>query len=175
MDVKDLINKYKNIVLNLVILLLAVYFAAGFYKKHTDITALLIERKNTEIKNNQVLANIGQAQEKLKVYKTFVNNKDISLSIPTLTNIAGSSSVKIVSVKPQAEQGYPLYIKYPFDLKVEANNYHVLGKFISNLESHPNIYNVESVRITPQANQQKQREGITLFVDLRISTISLKN
>jgi Tfp pilus assembly protein PilO len=175
MDAKNLINKYKNIVINLIILLLAVRFAVGLYKKHAKNIALLSGRKDTEIKNNQVLAGISQLQDELKVYKAFVNNKDIALSIPTLTNIAEGSSVKIISVKPQPEQGYPLHIKYPFDLRVEANNYHALGKFISVLESHPDIYNVESVKIAPQTGSKKQGEAVTLVVDLRISTILLKN
>ncbi|MFA5411317.1 MAG: type 4a pilus biogenesis protein PilO [Candidatus Omnitrophota bacterium] len=175
MDAKTLINKYKNVVLNLIVLLIAVRFAVVFYKKQAAATAMLTEKKTIETKNNQVLANIAQLQETLKVYKSFANNKDISLSIPALTDIAATSSVKIISIKPLPEQGYPLYTKYPFDLKVEANNYHVLGRFISTLESHANIYNVESARIMPEARQQRESGGITLAVDLRISTILLKN
>jgi len=78
-------------------------------------------------------------------------------------------------MKPLAEDNNPLFIRYPVNLVLNASSYHDIARFISKVESYPNIYMVESMRIDP-VDRSKEAEAIyRLSVSLTISTVSFKD
>jgi len=173
-NIKDLISSYKNKILNLLIIIVALFFAYNIFKSQVKNIAALKERRDTETKKNTVLEKIRESEKKINAYKNLINNKDVSLVMNTVSEIAKDFSINILSIKPQGAQDYSLYIKYSFNLKIEVNNYHSLGEFISKLESHPHIYNVEAITASPESISP-EGDIDKLITDLKISTILLKD
>jgi Tfp pilus assembly protein PilO len=170
LDLGSFITKHKNRIFNLLIILVALYFSMHIYRKQIDETTRLTTDKDEETEKNAVLGSIKEIERRFGDYKRCINNKDIATIINTLTNLAQAAGVKVISLRPLTEQTNPLYIKYPFDLKIEAKDYHILGKFISRLESHPNIYNVESLKIRPLPRTPENPEAGRLSAELALST-----
>jgi Tfp pilus assembly protein PilO len=146
----------------------------NIYKSQAKNMASINEKKELEAKKNKVLGDISQLDKKISDIKNFVNNKDIYATITNLNNIAREFSVKISLIKPAGIQDFPLYTRYPFELTVEAGNYHQIGKFVSKIESNPNVYTVESLEMrSTQGAEGSQPERIAAV--LKIDTILFKN
>ena len=175
MDLIGLIDKYKNWVVNILICIVAFFIIKAIYTNQTENIARLNKAKEEESRKNEKLADISQLEKKINAFKKTINNKQISSVINTLGNLAKESSVRITSIKPAREQDYPLYIKYPFDLTIEADNYHLIGKFMSRLEKHPDVYIVETATLRPETQTQQEGGSSKLIADLKISTILLKD
>ncbi|MFA4888578.1 MAG: type 4a pilus biogenesis protein PilO [Candidatus Omnitrophota bacterium] len=168
------IEQWKNKALNLGIIILAFVIAFNIYKEQAKEIAVLNEKKDSESKKIPVLNEIAQWEKKLSVYKGFIDNKEISSVMNTVSNIAEDSAAKITSIRPAGSADYPLYTKYSFSLTVLVEGYHALGRFTSKLESHSNIYNIDSVVIRQQVTQQDGKV-YKMAVDLNISTVFMKN
>jgi Tfp pilus assembly protein PilO len=159
---------------NVSLLVIALIIAFKIYNKQVTNIGLLNQQKNAEMEKNKVLLKLGELGVKVKAYKEYINSKDLSSSINTISELARDSTVEITSIRPAGEEDHGIYIKYPYDLKVASDSYHNIGNFISKLENHPSVFLVESAGITPGAGQdESQPEKVS--VDLRISTIWLKN
>lgn len=165
MELTEPINKNKNRILNIALIILAFVIASNIYKKQTKEIESLQAKIDLEIKKNGVLKNIGQLEKEINSYKNFLTKKDSNLIMNTIGNIAKEVGVKIVSIRPNLEQSYPDYIKFPFDLVLSASNYHAIGKFISELESHPDVYVIETLGIRPEYQTKE------LTVNLKLSTV----
>jgi len=175
MNTVNFLNKYKNSVFNVGIVLVAVFVAAKIYGFIESKKIATEETRVMEQKKNEVLGEISGLEGRLAMYKNYLNKKDLSASINTIGNIARESSAKIISVKPTPEESYTAYIgKYPFDLILEVDNYHSLGKFISRLESHPDVYAVEVFSISPQRKKVGEEVESKLIVNVRVSTFLFK-
>jgi len=172
MDLKPLIVKNKNKVLNLVIMLFAGYLAFTIYQGQNAKVVNLANNKEIEIKKNEIITEISQQQGVFNSYKSLFNTKESSQLADAISSLAATGSVKIVSFRPVAEENYPVYSRYPFEIKIEANDYHSLGKFISSLESHQYFFDVESIKITPQPPEKGR---VRLNADLRISSLLIKD
>lgn len=173
-SVEGLIKKHTDKILNVLIIIVALFFANNIYKKQMQNITLLNEKKESELEKNKVLESIGQLEQNYNLIKNAVNKKDVSLAIDKLGNMAKMTNVKIISIKPEKEEDYPAYVKHPFVLTATADNYHAIGKFISAVESSPDVYILESISIKPVVTKQVSRPD-RLDIDLRISTILLKN
>jgi Tfp pilus assembly protein PilO len=173
-NIKESFNYNKNIILNFIIIIIALSFAYNLYKNEQKNLALLKEKKETETKKNAVLEEIKQSEKVIFAYKDFINGKDITAVINTLNKTAKEFSINILSMRPLPEESFPLYTKFPFNLRIEVNDYHTIGKFISRLESHPDIYEVETVTIAPDSNAPGA-EVNKLIIDLKISTFLIKD
>ena len=163
------INK-KNII-NFIIILIALPIAVNIYKSQVKSAGLLKNNKEIELKKNEVLEDISISEKTVNSYKALLNRKDIFLVLNVIGNIAKKSGVKINSLKPQAPQDYPAYIKYSFDLTVDVDNYHALGKFISALESNPDVYFVDNLTIKSTEGLGESTQTGKLTVNLTLSTI----
>lgn len=170
---KDLIDKYKSNIANLATVIIFVFISINVYKNQAKNVASINGRKELETKKNKVLENLSQLEKKINDLTNFVNNKDIYATINNLNSIAREFSVKITSIKPTGIQDFPLYTKYPFELTVEASNYHQIGKFISKIESNPNIYTVASLTMHPPGDMQGGRVE-RVIASLKIDTILFK-
>ena len=158
-------GKYKNKVFNFAVIFLAIIVALSIYSKQARDVELLKNTKEVEKKKNIVLEDIGRLELKVDAYKELLVGKDTELIIGNISNMAKESGVKIISMRPEMEQKYPDYIKLPFSLAINAFDYHSLGDFVSRIESHPDIYVIEDVRIYPLS----EKEGLT--VNLKLSAI----
>lgn len=168
-----LIKKFnKNILVHLGIIIFALLIASNIYKGQKNALRALEKKENLELKKNKVISNINQLEKLLVSYRNlFV--KDPSLLITTISNIAREADVEIVSLKPQKEIGLPMYIKYPIELTLGANSYHSLGRFLSKLESYPQVFVVENLRISPDVSASEERRGLKLEVNLTLYAVSL--
>jgi Tfp pilus assembly protein PilO len=166
MELTALVNKHKNKIVNIAIIILAIIISANIYKKQADGIETLKTKKGIEKKNNDVIKDINQLVEKINSYEKLFTKKDASLVINTITGIAKQSGIKIVSMRPDSEQAYPNYVKLPFGLTVSADNYHAIGKFISKLEGYQDVYIIDSAGIRFD-NQSKE-----FTVNLRLSALA---
>lgn len=162
-------NKNKNKLLNLAVIIIAFIIASNIYKQQTREIESLKSKSNTETKKNTVIENISKLEKSIGTYKNLLAKKDASSVINTVSNIAKESGVKIVSVRPSAEQRQADYIKFPLNLVLTVPNYHTLGSFISKIESYQDVCVVESIEIRFQ-EQTKE-----LAVSLIISSIAFTN
>jgi len=170
MDSQGLFNKYKNIILNCLFIFLGIFISFKIYNSQMQKVNLIIAQKDSEMKKNEILKEISKDEKEFAVYRDFINKKDVSSIIDTVREIAKESSVEITYIKPLPEVVESLYIRYPFDVSVISNSYHDIGKFIAKLESHPDIFSVVSISMSPQ----QQIDGDErLTADLQISTILL--
>ena len=169
MELTGFIVKHKNKILNITIIILALIIASNIYKKQLKETELLKSKKDGEIKKNAVLNNISQLEKMINAYKNLLTQRDTSLIIDTFSNMAKELGVKIASIRPGQEQKYPDYIDFPFDLAITTNSYHALGRFISAIESLPDVYMVEILDIKYESNAGQ------LAVNLKLSAVRFTN
>jgi hypothetical protein len=172
-NLEEALHQHKSKLINAAIVILALLVAYNIYQKQRKDINSLIQKKETEIKKNAVLADIQQLEKKILSYKKFVNNKDISVVMNTVSEIAKLFSINVISIRPETRQENPLYVRHFFTLKLEIHNYHALGKFVSGLESHHDLYSVERLEMRPQYSYGGEKKG--LYADLTISTILLKD
>lgn len=172
MNVEELTSRYKSLMINLVIFFILLYISSRIYQAQNKKFHALENNKAVETEKIEILKNLGKLQEEFNGYKQFINQKDPNQLSDTITTIARNTQAKIISFRPLAEENLPMYTKYSFDVKVEVSSYHALGRFISSLESHPFIFSIDLTRISAQA---AEKEKMRLNVDLKISTIYLRN
>ncbi len=172
MNIDSLILNNKNKIVNIVIVLLSVIIAFKIYGKQQLEIASLKSSAELEAKKNLVLGEIGLLEKKLGSLKKTINRKDVSLVMNSVGAVAKDNGVKVVSFKPQSEKDFSVYTKYSFDLVVSAATYHKIGKFISVLESSPDIYMVENINII---NSAVGSENAKIDVQLMLSTVLMKD
>jgi Tfp pilus assembly protein PilO len=166
MELIAFVDKNKNKILNLAVIMVAFIIASNIHKQQTKEIESLKSKKNMETKKNTAIENISKLEKSINVYKNVLVKKDVSSVINTVSNIAKESGVKIISVRPVSEKKYPDYIKFPFSLMLSAADYHTLGRFISKIESYQDVYLVEAMDI----RSQEQKKELT--VNLTISSIA---
>ena len=169
----EMFYQHKNKVVNTAILILAMLLAHNIYQHQLRVGASLRQRIDTEEKKNVILNNIQLLEKKIKDYKNFFNRKDISVAMNIISEITQNFAINVVSIKPLTPKEKPLYIKHFFYVKLEASNYHEIGKFIGKLESRSELYCVEDLRISQLHSYGQERRA--LGVELTISTILLKD
>lgn len=175
MESQELLKKYKNKILNTGVILLTLIIVLSIYKNQNQTIGALRSARDSEIKKNEVLATISQTEKKIDSYKNIFNKKDPSLLINALSDIARESNVKIISINPKGQDDRKVYIKYPFDLTVGVENYHAIGRFISNVESYNDLFFIDRATIRPIEKVSTSGQRYNLIVSLTISTIVFKN
>ncbi|MCK9603933.1 MAG: type 4a pilus biogenesis protein PilO [Candidatus Omnitrophica bacterium] len=168
------INRNKNKILNIIVIVIALFIANNIYKASTKTFDAVKEVKNKELEKNALLDNMGKLNKKINSYKNFLNKKDISLVINNISDIAKDSGVKIVMVRPEEEQASLMYVKYSFNFGIIVSDYKALGRFISKLESSSDVYIVDTINISPEfASEEGSLKGLT--VSLKVSTFLFKD
>ena len=168
------IKKYGNQIVNILIIVLALIIAYNIYKGQSKDIELLKAQKDGAIKKNAVLGEISKLEKEISSYKKTLGKRDASLLMNNINNIARESGIKIVSIRPEAERDYPVYIRYSFVLVINAENYHRVGKFISSLESSPDIYIVDSLNIKSSLERKEVGQPEEITADLILSTVFFK-
>lgn len=180
---EELFLKGKKRIISLVLIVLTLMVVSSVYQNQSKKVESLRAAKEAELKKNEVLQGIGRSEKTLKLYNNLLGKKDPYLVMNALTDIANDSGVVLVSVKPGTEIKQPLYIKQPFNLVASAESYHAIGKFISSIENHPDIFFIDAVIIRAQENRQTReseagqasKPAEKLNINLSLSTIVFKN
>lgn len=173
MDFRAMRN-YRNKVIDVIIILSAVIISYNIYAVQGKSIASLKQLKETEIKKNEILAEIVGIGKKIDSYKAFVNKKDLSTIINKINNIAGGLGGTINSIKPLEKREYDFYTLYPFSLIVTADSYNSAVEVIKVLENSEDVYTVEKAVIKPVVNENDPLSEKNVQLELLISTVFLK-
>lgn len=174
MDVMEVIGRYKKNAANIVMILISLIIANRIHGMQNANTAIINEKIKTESARNTVLADISRTEKQMESLKKTVNKKDMNSVVGNLQSLARDSSATIVSLKPQAEKALADYLRYTYDLTLKGT-YHKIGKFVSKLESSPDIYMIDSISFRPLGDTKDKDKNGLLNVDLRINTIKIKD
>lgn len=167
MNLNERINKYKNAVMNLGVLLVAGIFAFNIYQGQLGQMKKLKTKTGEELEKNQKLESLGQLEGKVNAYKNLLKRQDSSLAMNTISNIAKAVGVKLDSIRPENEQRLPDYIKMPFSMTLSSPSFHNLGRFISRIESYRDI-----VFVVDSLETRSEDKANQLTVGLVVSSIA---
>jgi Tfp pilus assembly protein PilO len=137
----------KDVIADILMIALTLFVVSINYKSQINNAKSLEEKRDAEIKKNLVLDDIGKSEGALNAYNEGMSKKDVSEVINIINNIALVSGIEINSLRPLREEDYPVYIKYPFEIRFNTHNYHLIGKFISNLENHPVLFFINLLNV----------------------------
>ena len=169
MEVQEIMEKYKSQLLNVIVIGLALFVAFKIYSNQAQAVANLRAQKDNETKKMAIFKDIQDNQERLRIYKAYINQKDLSSVITIITDIAKQAAVDVISVRPAQEEAKEFYTRYPLNVIITAESYHNLADFIARLESDPSIFAVEELRVTTSSLSEDGSEA--LKADLRVSTV----
>lgn len=169
MGLESLINKSKNKVFSIALIITSLFIASNIYKKQVaDINSLKANIEEEE-KKNRTLDNIGKLDAKIESYRRLLPRKEASSSINDINIIARNAGIKIMSIKPSGEELFSDYTKYIYDLTVSSPDYDSLARFINTLEVNQTVYMVDVLEIH-SSSYNKEKE---LSADLRVSAVAM--
>jgi Tfp pilus assembly protein PilO len=169
----DLIERNKNLIVNIAVVIVALFIAWHLHQSANQKIGLLVQQQGSELEKNKIVEEISALEQKSENYKNTFVKRDLSEIMDILTQVAKNSSVKILSVKPFAEEPNENYYNSSFLITLKEVSYHALGDFISKVENHKDIYlvseiNISSVSSQPSAPSDRNELGVIL----KINTIS---
>jgi len=164
----------KDRIIIVAIIMITLFVANNIFKAGVSNIKSLKEKINAEIKKDTLINDIGKTEAIILTYKEEVNKKDISSVINTLGSIANKSGVKIIAVKPSRTEDFPVFSKHYFDLRCESDSYHSIGKFISNLESHRDVYFINTLSIKRAPISESKDQQSKFNVELTLNTVIIK-
>jgi len=178
MEKLELTEKNKNRLLNLGIILLALFIAFQIYKNADIEVKELNKKKSNELKRNQEIEQIAGLEVKIESYKKVFTKKDISYVLDSVSKIAKNAQVQFVSIKPMDSEVAQDYIKSAFLITVTSPTYHGLANFISQVEASSDLYIVGEVSITSSNSgysMGQAQDNSDLILNLKINTILINN
>jgi Tfp pilus assembly protein PilO len=166
MEASEFITKHIKKIIGGVIIIFSIIISSNIYKNQLKVIGSIKNQQDIEREKNATLNNISSLENKLVAYKRVFPRRDANSVMNAISNIAKESFIKILSIRPGQEKSSPYYAKFPFEIVVNAPDYHALGRFISRIENYEDFYTVEimDIRTDTQANQ--------LTVNLRVSSIA---
>ncbi|MDP3041217.1 MAG: type 4a pilus biogenesis protein PilO [Candidatus Omnitrophota bacterium] len=169
----SLIEKNKNKIINFGVIILVLVIALQFHRSANDRISSLIQQQNNELEKNKVIEDIAALEKKAEAYKKVFIKKDLASIMDIISGIAKDASVKIISVKPNAEEVLDNHSNFSFLITLSAPSYHALADFISKIENHKDIYLVSEVNINSTVSSlEATRANVDLEVNLKINTIA---
>jgi Tfp pilus assembly protein PilO len=169
MDLISLINKNKNKVFNIVVIIISIVIALNIYKKQMVGIDSLKAKISEEDKKNRTLDNIGELETKIDAYRRLLVKKEANSSINDINNIARNAGIRIISIRPSGEDSFIDYKKSMFDLTVSSPDYDSLARFINALEVYKSVYMIEVLDIHPYSDIKRNE----LNANLRISAVAI--
>ncbi len=168
------LSQDKNKISNFPVLIVAFIIGLFIYNSIAKDITVLNQQKQEEIKKNELSRKIVSLEKDISPYKEFLNKKNMSKIINTINTKAAESQIKIVSFKPLPEVSRLNYTAYPFDLNILADSYSAIGRFISSLESSPEVFIIEDIGINVQRSSGSESKKEKLTVNLRLNTVTAK-
>jgi len=147
MELTGSFDKYKNIFLNLALLAIAIIFAFKVYSRQSGETVVLNNNIAEEKKKNVVFENISKLEKRFRAYQKAVPNEEMTNIINALNGIAKDAGVRLTSIRPAPEQRKTAYTKKFFQLSASVPDYLALGRFVSRLENHSDLFIIENAQI----------------------------
>lgn len=169
---KSMFLKNKNFILNLTVIITALFVALQIYSSDNQQVKSLNQKKEDELKKNEIIQGIVGLEKKIDDFKQVFPKKDSSSIMTQISNIAKNNLIKIVSIKPVDEQVFPDYIKTSFLINVYVPDYHALGNFISQLENNKEIFTVGEISIVSANIKLEDKVSNGLDVRLNIGAVS---
>lgn len=142
-------------IINILVLLIAGLVALKIYQGQDKKITQIITWQDEQKKKNEILLGVDGLKKRIELYKQAFRPKDNREIINMITQLAKVSKVRIISLRPVAskmpvvgrrEKG-PIYGKDYFNLSIETDGYHQLGKFVRELENNPMTFIIESLAI----------------------------
>lgn len=170
MDINTLLTKNKSTFLNVAVIIFALIVANNLYKNTSAQLSKLKEQEKNEGMKTEVIRNLSRLEARLNQFKANLGKRDSNFIINDMNTLSKETGIKIRSIKPDTEIKTNDYVKTPLSLALKASNYHVVGKFISKLESSSEVfYVIDSLRILPAS------EGEGLDVNMKLTSVSVAN
>lgn len=166
MEIPD-IKQYKNQIINITIVVIALIIANHIYKNQMKAAESLKLQQQEVIRVNGLLSQIRLSDAEISAYKKILGAKDISVLINEINSIAKEKQVKVLSIKPLKEAALPSYAKQEFEIAVSAEDSHHIGEFVSGLESSTQVFVIED--FNESAIQQDQEKGAGKEITARIT------
>lgn len=164
------LSKYRNAVINIAIIIVALVIASGIYKSNVAVNNSLKVKISEEEKKSIEMEKISGMKRKISAYKRLLTFRETNMVMNDIVGIAKSSGVKVLSIKPAQQEAVSDYIKNNFDVSVEAFGYEDLARFINMLEASENVYMVDNITIDKKGGQ----DNSGLIANLRISSVAAK-
>lgn len=169
-------KEYKDQIVNVIVISAALLLASQIYNAQNKSAKAILAQKDEKIKKNEILAEIDKSAKEIDAYRKVFSKKDMSSVIDAINTVIRESGIRSLSIRPESEQNYGQYIlKRSLSLAITADNYHAIGKFISRLESHADIYHVESINIKIPSERQEGTRAYKLEANLKINNFSFKD
>jgi len=167
MTVQDQIDKYKNAIINIAVIVFTLVIANNIYKGKTAEIDSLKVKISEEAKKNIEMDKIIRMEKRKDAYKKLFANRETSAIMADISSIASGAGVKVLSVKPSQKESAADYSKEIFELVVTAHSYDILAEFINRIESFKNVYIIDGMEIS--SSDGFDRKGLT--ASLRISSV----
>lgn len=175
MDLKNIkFFKNRDSLVNIGIIVFALIIAKNIYTSQVKAIDVLKVRKDAELKKNAVISDLKGIEKTLSAYKKTFPERDTSSVINNITRLAGTSQIKIASIKPERMSEFDAYNKISVKLSIEAADYHKIGDFVSRLENSSQFYIIDSVYIISIDFSQEENKKNKLNAELLVSSIIFK-
>ena len=169
MGLITLVNKHKNKIFNLVVVIIAIIIAFNIYKKQLEKIDSLKANIVEEEKKNRILDSIERSGARIDSYRRLLAKKETGSSMNDINNIARDSGIRIISIKPAGEDSFSDYIKYNYDLTISALDYDSLAQFVNALEVYRSVYIIDVLEVrAPSYSKDKE-----LTANLRVSSVAM--
>lgn len=165
------IDKYRDKLINAVIITVALIFSYNIYKDNAVKIDFLKRKISEEVKKNDELEKISRMDSKINSYRNLLTEKEKGTVMSNISDIAKMTDIEVLSVKPSKQEAGEDYAKDFFEVVINAPDYNVLAKFINAVETYKSFYIVESVNVTSQSKNDKR----SLTVSLQLSSVSAKS
>jgi Tfp pilus assembly protein PilO len=170
MELNTLLSKHKNKFINITIIIVALMLANNLHKNSAAELANLKEQEKNEGMKTEIIKTLSRLEARLGQFTASLGKKDSNYIISNINALAKETGVKISSIKPEQESRNADYIKAPFSLTVKSAGYHVIGKFVSKLESSKDVfYVIDTLRMVPGS------EGNGLDANLKLTSVAVAN
>ncbi len=164
----------KNKIVYIIFIGVCLLVARNIFMEGQKEVKKLTQRQDLEEKKNSVLNEIGLSEKKLTGYKKHLNIKDAAGVLESITNLAKSAGVKINSMKPQIQKDYPLFTYLSYDMNINSDKFHKIGRFIVLLENDPYMYFIENLGISNKNIIESSGASIKVNADITVGTLLIK-
>jgi Tfp pilus assembly protein PilO len=170
------LTKNRALLLNLILGIIVVLILRSFYFSYKDKMAQM--KQETQICKQKVslLNEIKPLAAEVDGYFEKFSGKEKDTLVSMVTNFAREAGVKINSFTPRESREEEFSVIYPLVLNMEGS-YHNLGKFISLLESAPEVIRIEQITVkkilsVPEGSERADAT-IEASCDIIVSLVSL--
>jgi len=165
MDVMTLIQKNKNTVLSIVIVVIALFISLKIYQNQDKEIENLKKKAQAEEKSNQIFGTLVTLDDKINIYKRSLKIKTTSEVMNRVSEIVKESGLKLESIRPLSESLNEDFVRFSVSASLRTKDFNQLGEFMSRLENDPALFTIDSLKIN------RDSSGSGLSIGLRVSAI----